>query len=396
MTTTEDTVELANDFSDLLTTVHRLGDEIVRPAAIDVDAHARFPNEAYDAFKSHQLLSCYVPKEYGGMGLNIQEIAKICEILGGYCASTAMIFAMHQIQVACIVHHSSSSSYFKQYLRDLSENQYLLASATTELDVGGDLRSSLCAVSITGENFTLAKQAPVISYGEAADAIMVTCRTSEDAPKSDQVQVLVMKEDYTLDPLSGWDTLGYRGTCSKGFSLTSKGSASQIQPAPFADILAQTMHPVSHLLWGSLWFGLAQDAVSKARTTVKAAARKSPDNLPISALRLTEVDELLFSMRAGLYLEIIEYKQKLETGDMAALSDFGTSIRINNVKLRCSEMVVDIVSKSLAIVGISGYKNDSESSLSRHLRDAFGSAIMVNNDRIRDHNSTMQIMYREN
>jgi acyl-CoA dehydrogenase len=52
------------------------------------------------------------------------------------------------------------------------------------------------------------------------------------------------------------------------------------------------------------------------------------------------------------------------------------------------------VSKALVIVGISGYKNDSSSSLSRHLRDAFGASIMVNNDRIRKHNSTMQIMVR--
>ena len=365
------------------------------PAAIDVDRQARFPCEAFDAFKSQQLLSCYVPKVYGGLGLNIQEVCKICEVLGGYCASTAMIFAMHQIQVACIVHHSSGSSYFEQYLQDLVKNQYLLASATTELGVGGDLRSSLCAVNIAGEQFTLNKQAPVISYGEAADAIMVTCRSSDDADASDQVQVLVLKQDCSLEPLSTWDTLGYRGTCSKGFSLKSTGNAEQVQPAPFSDILSQTMHPVSHLVWGSLWYGLARDAVNKARSTVKAAARKTPDNLPVSALRLTEVDEQLFSMRSGLYLEIEEYKQRLESENLDALSDFGTSIRINNVKLRCSELVVDIVSKALVIVGINGYKNDSDSSLCRHLRDAYGSAIMVNNDRIRNHNSTMQIMHRE-
>ena len=56
-----------------------------------------------------------------------------------------------------------------------------MASATTEVGVGGDLRSSLCAVEVDGDRFRLTKKAPVISYGEAADDILVTCRKSPDA-----------------------------------------------------------------------------------------------------------------------------------------------------------------------------------------------------------------------
>ena len=395
MAETLDTSKSGAAFSDALATVHKLGQEVVKPSAEAVDRDARFPHEAFDAFKAHKLLSCYIPEEFGGMGLSIREVCRLCEAMGGYCASTAMIFAMHQIQVACIVHHCGESPFFRRYLGELVENQYLLASATTELGVGGDLRSSNCAVNVEGDEFTLDKEAPVISYGEAADAIMVTCRKNANAHTSDQVQVLVLKPNCTLAPLSTWDTLGFRGTCSEGFSLKSWGKAEQIQPAPFADILSQTMHPVSHLVWSSLWLGLAQDAVNQARAAVRAAARKNPDTPPVSALRLTEVDEQLFSMRSGLYLMIDEYQQKLDAGDMTVFSEFGSSIRINNVKLRCSELVVDIVSKALIIVGISAYKNDSSSSLCRHLRDAYGAAIMVNNDRIRNHNATMQIMYRE-
>jgi acyl-CoA dehydrogenase len=207
--------------------------------------------------------------------------------------------------------------------------------------------------------------------------------------------VLVDKSNAQLEQISDWDTLGFRGTCSAGFVLKAKGHIKQIQPVPFADILAQTMHPVSHLVWGSLWLGLAQDAVTQARATVRSAARKNPSNPPVSALRLTEVDEELFSMRSGLQTAIDEYQKKLDANNPEAFSDFGFSIRINNVKLRCSEMVVKIVSDALSIVGIAGYKNNTPNSLARHVRDAFGAALMVNNDRIRGHNSTMQIMVRD-
>ena len=75
-------------------------------------------------------------------------MAQICELLGHYCGSTAMVFAMHQIQVACIVHHARGSVYFDEFLRQLVDRQHLIASATTELGVGGDLRSSICAVDV--------------------------------------------------------------------------------------------------------------------------------------------------------------------------------------------------------------------------------------------------------
>lgn len=383
------------DFTALVERVHLVGREIVGPAGADVDLEARFPTEAFEALREHRLLSAYVSEEFGGMGLTMTQISRICEVLGQYCASTAMVYAMHQIQVACILHHGQDSEYFRGYLRRLVDEQLLLASATTELGVGGDLRSSICAAVVDGDRFTIEKKAPVISYGREADAILLTCRRSPNAQASDQVQVLVEREATELEEIAGWDTLGFRGTCSLGFVLRSAGHVDQILPTPFAEILAQSMHPFSHVTWGSLWLGLANDAVVKARESVRKKILENPDSPPVAALRLAEVDEFLFEMRSGLYATMAEYQRMLDAGDPDAFGNFGFSIRVNNVKITCSELVVEIVGRALQIVGISGYKNDSKSSLGRHLRDAYGAALMVNNDRIRGHNATMQAVYRQ-
>jgi acyl-CoA dehydrogenase len=306
-----------------------------------------------------------------------------------------MIFAMHQIQVACIVHHAVDSGYFRAYLRELVEKQYLLASATTELGIGGDVRSSLCAVNVENGRFTLDKQAPVISYGAHADAILVTCRKSADAGRNDQAHVLVHKQDCTLQPLSDWDTLGFRGTCSRGFTLQSSGSAEQILPVPYADIHTMTMHPFAHSVWASLWLGIASSAVSRARSFVRAEARKTPGTPPPSALRLAEVDTILFSMRGGVHQTIGEYQRMLDAADPSAFAgNYGFGIRINNLKLTSSQLIVDIVGKAMVICGIAGYRNDSKFTLARQLRDAYGAALMVNNDRILGQSSAMQIMQR--
>lgn len=386
--------DAAPSFAEILQRVHRLGKEVVAVHAAAVDTEARFPHESFAALRQAQLMSAYVPEAYGGLGLNVQQICQLCEALGLYCGSTAMIYAMHMIQVACLVHHAQGSEYFREYLRKLVAEQRLMASATTEVGVGGDLRSSRCAVEVQGNRFTLTKEAPVISYGEHADEILVTCRRSPDAPPGEQVHVMVHRGEYTTQPLSGWDTLGFRGTCSSGFVLTSAGDVAQILPAPFAEILSDTMHPYSHLVWSSLWTGIAASAVNLARRFVRAEARKTPGETPISAIRLAEVDMVLQEMRHNVEGLARDYLELLAAGDSDALREFGFAIRTNNVKLASSQRIVDVVSRSLLICGIAGYRNDSPYSLCRQLRDAYGAALMVNNDRIMKLNATMLLVHK--
>ncbi len=383
------------DFDELLQEVHAIGKNVLRVHAAEVDKDARFPIESITAMREAKLLSAYVPQAFGGMGLSIVEISKICEALGQYCGSSAMIYAMHKIQVACLVHHAQDSEYFRNYLHQLVTEQRLIASATTEIGTGGDLRSSVCAMETEGNKFTLTKQAPVISYGEAADDILVTCRQSPTAAANEQVSVMVRKGEYTTVPLSNWDTMGFRGTCSSGFALTSSGDVEQILPQPFNEILGHTMHPYSHLVWGSLWSGIAADAVNQARAFVRVEARKTPGETPISAIRLAEVAQVLQEMRQNIASLAREYEELLSSDRPEALEEFGFSIRTNNLKLSCSQQLVDIVSRAMLICGISGYRNDSKFSLARHLRDAYGAALMVNNDRILKLNATMLMIHKE-
>ena len=383
------------EFSDLVRQVHQIGKQSLAAHAESVDREARFPAEAFAALREAKLLSAYVPTEYGGMGLTIGQIAEVCEVLGQYCGSSAMIYAMHCIQVACVVHHGQESAYFRDYLRQLVEHQLLMASATTEIGTGGDLLSSICAIETNGDRFRLTKQAPVISYGLQADDMLVTCRRSPEAPSSDQVHVMVRRGEFSATPLSTWDTMGFRGTCSSGFTLTAEGDASQILPVSFTEILTQTMHPYSHIVWGALWSGIAIDAVNRARAFVRAEARKTPGETPISAIRLAEVDQVLQEMRHNVKSLTREYQELLEKNCGDAFKGFGFSIRTNNLKVSCSQRIVEIVSKALLICGISGYRNDSKFSLARHLRDSYGAALMVNNDRITKLNATMLMVHKE-
>jgi len=238
--------------TSLLARARQVGSEVAARYAESVDRDARFPREAFDALKHAKLLGVMVPRAYGGDGASIADVVALCHALGQCCPSTAMIFAMHQIQVACVVRHGQDSTWHRSLLERLVGEQLLLASATTEAGVGGDVRSSVCAIERTGERFTLRKNASVISYGADADGILATARRVPDAPASDQSIVVVLKGDYTMERTSGWDTLGMRGTCSDGFVLRASGDVAQVLPMSYADISAQTMLPTTHLTWAGV------------------------------------------------------------------------------------------------------------------------------------------------
>src|SRR5690349_10918981 len=85
--------------------IERIAAEAVVPAAESVDREARFPHEAMTRFKAARLLAAVVPADQGGLGASMSDLASMCTRLGRACASTAMIFAMHQAQLACLVRH---------------------------------------------------------------------------------------------------------------------------------------------------------------------------------------------------------------------------------------------------------------------------------------------------
>ncbi len=371
----------------------RIGVDVAGPAAAAVDAEARFPSEAIDALRGGGLLAALVPVRYGGSGCTYTDVSVICTELGKHCASSAMVFAMHHIQVACIVEHCQGVDHFDDFLREIAQTGRLIASATTEKGIGGDVRSSLCAVEYDGDKFSLEKDASVISYGAYVDDVLVTARADPDAAASDQVIVHVSRPNLSLEPNGEWDTLGMRGTSSIGFLLKATGSIDQIVPTPYAEVSARTMLPVSHVTWASLWLGIAENAVQKARLFVRAAARKAPGTIPTNAVHLAETFAELEKVRALLESAVHEFDRALV--DPSIATSMGFAIRMNNLKLSVSKSVLAIVQQCLFICGIAGFRNDTPYSLGRQLRDANSAQLMVHNDRILDHNASLLCIMKD-
>src|ERR1700727_1281718 len=358
--------------------------------ADDVDRGARFPQKAIDAARTQRLLGVQIPQAFGGDGASIFDMTDMCYALGRACSSSAMIFAMHQTKVACLVRHGAGSAYHETLMRRVAAYQMHLASSTTEGQNGGNIRFSAAAVERAGAEISLVRNATVISYGAQADGIVTIARRDNAAAGSDQVLVAFTRDNYTLERSLEWETLGMRGTCSAGFELKATGSAEQIFPEAYDKIHAQTMTPVAHLCWASAWAGIAAASVERAQRFIRKAARGAGGQMPPGAAHFTAAKMTLAKLRAMITSNLDTYAA--HEHDERALSSLDFQSSINLLKVEASELAIATAMHAMRACGLSGYRNDGDFSVGRHLRDALSAPLMINNDRILTNIATASLM----
>jgi acyl-CoA dehydrogenase len=381
---------------ELLASVRTVARDVAAANADDVDARGRFPSESVEALRATGALSAPVPEAFGGGGLSLGAIAASCQELGRACGASAMVFAMHHIQLITIIRHLEADSWFEQYLADQVTEGRLIASVTSEIGTGGDMSRSVAAVTEgDGELLRFEKQAPTVSYGAYADDLLTTLRRTPESEPGDQVAVLTHKDQHTLEQTGTWDVLGMRGTCSPGCIVRGEFSAGQVLSTPFAKVAAESMVPISHILWSHLWLGIAQDAFERSRAFVRAAAKRSPGVMPPAAQRLSRLSGELALLRGLVDSGLRDFEACAEGPARERLSTMAMALRFNNLKVAASEQTRDVCLGALDVCGIMGFKNDSPFSVGRHLRDSLSAPLMIANERIHQTNAGLLLIAKE-
>jgi acyl-CoA dehydrogenase len=382
--------------TSFLDAVSRIADDVAAVHALDVDRDARFPQETIQALREERALSAFIPAELGGGGVSFEAIAAACLALGRRCGASAMVFAMHQIQVVTIARHLDGAPWFEAYLRDVADEQRLIASVTSEIGTGGDMGRSVAAVTPgTDGTLTFEKKAPTVSYGAHADDLLTTLRRTPDAEPSDQVLVLSRREQIELEPTGAWDPLGMRGTCSPGYVVRAEFLPEQVIATPFPKVSVESMVPVSHILWSHLWLGIASDAFDRARAFVRAAAKQKPGAPPPTAVRLSHLMSELSLLRAEVNSGLRAFVEASEEPGRESLSTMASQLRFNNLKIAASEQAPRVCQGAMGVCGIMGFKNDTPFSVGRHLRDTMSACLMVANERIHQTNASLLLIAKD-
>ena len=88
--------------SAVLAAVRELSAAQLAPAAAGVDRAREFPGDNLRALAEAGALGLMVPVSQGGAGGGLAALAEACEIVGGACASTGMVYLMHAVAAATV------------------------------------------------------------------------------------------------------------------------------------------------------------------------------------------------------------------------------------------------------------------------------------------------------
>jgi acyl-CoA dehydrogenase len=359
--------------------------EVARRTAAEVDTAARFPTETFAALGAARLLGPNDPTT--GRPWTLAAIQRLVTPVARACGSSGLALAMHHNILHTVVRAAETDATLARLVARADEDQPLMASATSEVGSGGDIRTSTAACTPangpdgrSGDGLVaISKRLPQASYLDRADAVVITARRDPDAAPGDQVLALAYRPQFSAET-GPWHALGMRGTASGPAALTCTIPRDQVATEPWGMLARQVMMPAAHLAWSACWLGLALAALDTARAFARTSRPKSPD---LAALRrahhadLVRGVSLLDRSIAGL---AAVYDDAWQAGRELTQQEV---FEFAQLRLTAGDQAVAAVLGALRAVGVAGYLEAGELSLARPVRDVLSSTVMISEDRIR-------------
>jgi alkylation response protein AidB-like acyl-CoA dehydrogenase len=145
---------LAEEHELLRETVRELAEAKIGPAAADVDAQARFPQEARDALTAAGLHAVHVPEAYGGQGGDALAAVIVIEEVARVCASSSLIPAVNKLGTVPLL-LSGSDDLKRRYLPPVARGDALFSYALSEAGAGSDAASMTTRAVRDGDGWVL-------------------------------------------------------------------------------------------------------------------------------------------------------------------------------------------------------------------------------------------------
>jgi alkylation response protein AidB-like acyl-CoA dehydrogenase len=131
------TYTLSEEHQALRDTARSVAEAKIAPFAAEVDAAARFPQEALDALTGAGLHATHIPEEYGGEGADALATALVIEEVARVCASSSLIPAVNKLGTVPVL-LSGSERLKRAYLPPVARGEALFSYALSEADAGSD------------------------------------------------------------------------------------------------------------------------------------------------------------------------------------------------------------------------------------------------------------------
>jgi alkylation response protein AidB-like acyl-CoA dehydrogenase len=128
---------LSEEHQALRETARAVSEAKIAPFAAEVDAAARFPQEALDALTGTGLHATHIPEEYGGEGADALATALVIEEVARVCVSSSLIPAVNKLGTVPVL-LSGSEQLKRTYLPPVARGEAMFSYALSEAGAGSD------------------------------------------------------------------------------------------------------------------------------------------------------------------------------------------------------------------------------------------------------------------
>jgi alkylation response protein AidB-like acyl-CoA dehydrogenase len=350
---------------DYLTKLEQIINEVIAPAAVEIDTNGAFPRAALDALGQAGLLGLISSREVGGLGQAHRAAAQVVERIALECASTAMVVCMHYCGTAAIEAFGP-----RAVRKEIAAGRHVSTLAFSESGSRSNFWAPVSSATRVAEGVRLDAHKSWATSAGQADSYVWSSRSISVEGQS--AVWLVPTSSKGLSVPTPFNGLGMRGNYSSpvigdGVVIPSENLLGK--DGGGAEVMLGVVLPYFQVMNAACAVGIMEAA------TTKAVAH-------VSGTRLTHTSQALADLpTVRAYLARMRIKtdqaRALLYDTVAALeaARADATLRVLEVKAAAGESANEVTDLAMRVCGGAAYRK--EVGVERHFRDARASTVMA-------------------
>ena len=339
----------SGEFDDIRVAVRRYVRDEVVPLEAEIEERDEIPERVRKTAAEMGLFGFALPEEYGGLGLSMEQEARLVFELGYTTPSFRSMFGTNNGIAGHVLMLSASDEQKAAYLPKVASGEWTASFALTETDAGSDPAGLKTRAVRDGDGWVINGAKRYITNAPVADVFMVFARTDPDAPATKGIScflvpsatpgVSVGPKDSKMGQAGAWTADVYLDDVRVG-PETLIGA----EGIGYATAMACLAHGRLHI--AALCVGLAQRLVDE---TVGFATERVQGGKPIAQHQLIQglIADSQTDLMAARAL-VLEAARAYDSGE-------DTKLGPACAKYFASEAVGRIADRAVQVHGGAGY-----------------------------------------
>lgn len=351
---------LPDEYQALRDSVRALADKKIQPFAGEVDAQARFPQEAFDALQNAGLAAAHVPTQFGGEGADALGVVIIIEEVARVCASSSLIPAVNKLGSVPLI-LGGNEEQKKRWLTPLAQGKGF-SYCLSESEAGSDAAAMKTRAVRNGDGWVLNGSKKWISHAGFSEFYTVLASTDPEKGAKGITAFVVEKSDPGVSFGAHEKKMGFKGSPTREvyFDNVELGDDRRISEIGAGFGLAMKTLDHTRITIAAQALGIAQGAFEVATKYAQERKQFGKSIFDFQAVQF---------MLADMAMEIAAARQL--TYAAAAKSESLTSdLTFFSAASKCyaTDVAMKVTTDAVQVLGGYGYVNDYP--VERMMRDA--------------------------